>query len=127
MSEPWEVWMATKRSAFDSKQSVYGRSTSVEIGTAKCEICETTTTIMSIDGSGGEYGSFDCCKPCFDKLWTEGMKDGRERYKVHVAGWTLTPGVLPGNIWISDAGGEGGDFHIHELAEVIGKFYKEKF
>ena len=29
----------------------------------------TTTTIMSIDGSGGEYGSFDCCKPCFDKLW----------------------------------------------------------
>ena len=67
--EPWKLWMATRRSAFDSKHSVYGRSTSIEIGTYKCEICETTTTIMSIDGSGGEYGSFDCCKPCFDKLW----------------------------------------------------------
>jgi hypothetical protein len=69
MNEAAKVWMATRRSAFDSKHSVYGRSTSVEIGTYKCEICETTTTIMSIDGSGGEYGSFDCCKPCFDKLW----------------------------------------------------------
>ena len=67
MTEPWEIWMATKRSAFDSKY--YGRSASVEIGTYKCEICKTTTTIMSIDSSDGEYGSFDCCKPCFDKLW----------------------------------------------------------
>jgi len=69
MNEAAKIWMATRRSAFDSKHSVYGRSTSVEIGTYKCEICEITTTIMSIDGSGGEYGSFDCCKPCFDKLW----------------------------------------------------------
>jgi hypothetical protein len=67
----------------------------------------------------------DACKA--QVAYDQGMKDGRERYEVHVAGWTLSPGVLPGNIWISDAGGEGGDFHIHELAEVIGKFYKEKF
>lgn len=57
----------------------------------------------------------------------EGVRHGTERYEVKIAGWTLTPGVQPGMIWISDAGGEGGDFHIHELAEVIGKFYKEKF
>ncbi len=59
--------------------------------------------------------------------YDEGFKQGRERYELHIAGWTLTPGVQPGMIWISAADGEGGDFHIHELAEVIGKFYKEKF
>lgn len=73
MTKPWEIWMATRRSAFDSKHPVYGRSASVEIGTYKCEICETTTTIMSIDSSAGEYGSFDCCKPCFDKLWEKSV------------------------------------------------------
>ena len=71
MAEAWEIWMATKRSVFDSNISVYSRSVGIEIGTAKCEICEEVTTIMSIDGSEGEYGSFDCCKPCFDKLWEQ--------------------------------------------------------
>jgi hypothetical protein len=71
MTEAWKTWMATRRSVFDSEKSVYGRSVGVEIGTARCEICEKVTTIMSIDGSGGEYGSFDCCKPCFEKLWGE--------------------------------------------------------
>jgi hypothetical protein len=69
MSEVWEVWQATRRSVFDSPNSAWGRSTSVDIGTARCELCDQITTIMSIDGSGGEYGSFDCCKPCMDKLW----------------------------------------------------------
>ena len=69
MTEAWNTWMATRKSVFDSEKSAWGRSTSVEIGTATCELCEQVTTIMSIDGSGGEYGSFDCCKPCFDKLW----------------------------------------------------------
>ena len=59
--------------------------------------------------------------------YDQGFQDARERYEVRIAGYTLTPGVQPGMIWISDAGGEGGDFHIDELAEVIGKFYKEKF
>jgi hypothetical protein len=59
--------------------------------------------------------------------YDQGFKDGQARYTVQLGGWTLTPGVQPGMIWISDAGGEGGDFHISELAEVIGKFYKEKF
>lgn len=59
--------------------------------------------------------------------YDQGFQDARERYEVRIAGYTLTPGVQPGMIWISVAGGEGGDFHIHELAEVIGKFYKEKF
>jgi hypothetical protein len=30
-------------------------------------------------------------------------------------------------IWIEAASGEGGDFHIDELAEVIGKFYRGRF
>jgi hypothetical protein len=46
---------------------------------------------------------------------------------VDIAGYVLTPGMGPGMIWIESASGEGGDFHINELAEVIGKFYKEKF
>lgn len=67
----------------------------------------------------------DACKA--QVAYDQGFKDARERFEVRIAGWTLTPGVQPGMIWIQDAGGEGGDFHIHELAEVIGKFYKEKF
>ena len=67
----------------------------------------------------------DACKA--QVAYDQGMRDGRERFEVHIAGWTLTPGVQPGMIWIRDAGGEGGDFHIHELAEVIGRFYQEKF
>jgi hypothetical protein len=59
--------------------------------------------------------------------YDQGFKDGRERFEIRLAGWTLKPGVQPGMIWISDAGGEGGDFHIHELAQVIGMFYKGKF
>lgn len=59
--------------------------------------------------------------------YDQGFKDGQDRYEFKVAGWCLKPGLQPGMIWISDAGGEGGDFHIEELAEVIGKFYKEKF
>ena len=59
--------------------------------------------------------------------YDQGFKDGRERFEVHIAGYVLSPGVQPGMIWIEAASGEGGDFHIHELAEVIGKFYKEKF
>ena len=67
----------------------------------------------------------DACKA--QVAYDQGAKDARERFEVHIAGWVLSPGMQAGMIWISDAGGEGGDFHIHELAEVIGKFYGEKF
>jgi hypothetical protein len=67
----------------------------------------------------------DACKA--QVAYDQGVKDGRERYKVQIAGWRLEPSLQPGMIWISDAGGEGGDFHIDELAEVIGMFYKGKF
>jgi hypothetical protein len=71
----------------------------------------------------------DACKAqvAYDEGFKQGQAQGRERYEVKIAGWTLTPGIQPGMIWITNFGGEGGDFHIHELAEVIGKFYKEKF
>jgi hypothetical protein len=67
----------------------------------------------------------EACKA--QTAYDQGFKDGQAAYKIHLAGWTLTPGVQPGMIWISAADGEGGDFHIHELAKVIGEFYKEKF
>jgi hypothetical protein len=59
--------------------------------------------------------------------YDEGFKDGRERFRVDIAGYVLTPGMGPGMIWIESASGEGGDFHINELAEVIGKFCEERF
>lgn len=59
--------------------------------------------------------------------YDQGFKDGRERFRVDIAGYILTPGMGPGMIWIESASGEGGDFHIDELAEAIGKFYREKF
>jgi hypothetical protein len=30
-------------------------------------------------------------------------------------------------IWISAASGEGGEFHLDELAQIIDRFFKEKF
>ena len=73
-------------------------------------------TLMTIEGACKAQVAYD-----------EGFRQGQQRFEVHIAGWVLKPGVRPGMIWISDAGGEGGDFHVNELAEVIGKFYKEKF
>jgi hypothetical protein len=67
----------------------------------------------------------DACKA--ETAYAEGFRQGRERFVVHIAGWVLTRGSRPGMIWISDAGGEGGDFHIHELAAVIGQFYSGRF
>jgi len=67
----------------------------------------------------------EACKA--QAAYDQGVRDGQACYKVHIAGWTLTPGLRPGMIWISAADGEGGDFHIHELAEAISKFYAEKF
>jgi hypothetical protein len=67
----------------------------------------------------------DACKA--QVAYDEGFRQGQARYTVQISGWRLSPGIQPGMIWIADGGGEGGDFHIHELAEVIGKFYQEKF
>jgi len=67
----------------------------------------------------------EACKA--QTAYDQGVKDGQARFEVHVGGYTLTPGVMPGMIWITNSYGEGGDFHLHELAEVIGKFYREKF
>jgi hypothetical protein len=67
----WELWQATKKDVYESEHSTYSRSTSVQIGQAECEICKETTTIMSVDSSDGEYNSFDCCKPCLEKLWSK--------------------------------------------------------
>ncbi len=67
--EPWEIWLDTKKNVCKSEHSTYGRSTDIHIGEAACEICGERTTIMKIDTSDGEYNLFNCCKPCFEKLW----------------------------------------------------------
>lgn len=69
MSEIWEQWQATRKEVYRAKEGVYSRYTSIDIGQARCEVCEQITTIMSVDIGDGEYGSFDCCKSCLDKLW----------------------------------------------------------
>lgn len=65
MTEAQEIWAATKRTVDIAKYWSAG----IEIGTAECGLCKEVTTVMSIDNSANEYGSFDCCKPCLDKLW----------------------------------------------------------
>ena len=57
----------------------------------------------------------------------QGVLDGQEAFKVHIAGYRLTPGVQPGMIWISNAAGEGGDFRLEELAQAIDQFFKDRF
>jgi hypothetical protein len=47
--------------------------------------------------------------------------------EVHIGGYTLQQGGRPGMIWISAASGEGGEFHLDELAQIIDRFFKEKF
>ena len=69
--QPWEIWRDTSKTIYTSEESAYGRYGTVDIGIAECEMCNQTTTIMSIDGSDGEYRSFNCCKPCMMKLWEQ--------------------------------------------------------
>ena len=69
MTEAWEVWQATRKEVYVANKDAWGRKTHIEIGVYECEICNETTKIMQIDSSDGEYHSFDCCKPCFNKLW----------------------------------------------------------
>jgi hypothetical protein len=57
----------------------------------------------------------------------QGLEEGQRLWQVHLGGYTLMPGMQPGMIWIRSASGEGGDFHIHELAEAVHTFYQEKF
>ena len=69
MKQPWEIWQDTQRTVYESEHSTYSRSTYIIIGESSCEMCGERTTIMEIDTSDGEYNTFDCCKPCFEKLW----------------------------------------------------------
>ena len=70
MTNPiWERWKATVKGVYTADKDAWGRRTHVEIGMSECEICKQDAKIMRIDSSDGEYHSFDCCKPCFEKLW----------------------------------------------------------
>ncbi len=72
MTNPlWEKWKETAKEVYVADRDAWGRRTSVEIGHSQCEVCKEDTVIMQIDSSGGEYYSFDCCKPCFEKLWSQ--------------------------------------------------------
>ena len=54
-----------------------------------------------------------------------------EHSLVHVGDFAIAPGNEDGMVWISridaEGYGEGGDFPIVELEEVIRKFYEERF
>ena len=56
-----------------------------------------------------------------------GFTDGR----VVVGEFFIAPGAREGRVWIGKehgrCAGEGGDFDIKELEELIRKFYEEKF
>ena len=70
MSEPWEEWQRSSQVVHQS-DGAYGRAVVVTIGNSKCRVCGDATLIMEVDTSDGEYSSFDCCKPCLDKLWEQ--------------------------------------------------------
>jgi hypothetical protein len=63
-------------------------------------------------------------------VWEECEKHAAakdEGDEVQIGGYTLKQGERPGMIWISAASGEGGEFHLDELAQIIDQFFKEKF
>ncbi len=63
-------------------------------------------------------------------VWEECEKHAAAREEgdeVHIGGYTLKQGGRPGMIWISASSGEGGEFHLDELAQIIDRFFKEKF
>jgi len=51
-------------------------------------------------------------------------------WQIRVGDLFIAPGRVPntGTVWIGEVeGGEGGEFKTEELAEVLRKFYNEKF
>lgn len=49
----------------DLGEAGYGRSKVVECEIATCDVCHSTTRVLSFDSSDYEYGSVLVCKPCF--------------------------------------------------------------
>ena len=47
--------------------------------------------------------------------------------EVKVGEFSLSKGIEPYKIWIELPGGEGGDFSEADLAELIRRFYRERF
>lgn len=46
---------------------------------------------------------------------------------ISVGEFFIAPGIGEGRVWIGHQSGEGGDFSIEKLEEVIRKFYEENF
>jgi hypothetical protein len=61
------------------------------------------------------------------EAYDAGYAEARAKYLLHLGGYTLTPGVMPGRIWITNAIGEGGDFDVDELCVLVHKFFDERF
>ena len=47
--------------------------------------------------------------------------------KVDIGEFFVAPGIEEGRVWIGKQDGEGGDFVISELEEVIREFYDKNF
>lgn len=54
------------------------------------------------------------------------MIDGIDKH-IDIGEFFIAPSVTEGKVWIGRQDGEGGDFSIVMLQEVIRKFYDEHF
>jgi hypothetical protein len=50
-----------------------------------------------------------------------------EQSAIKIEELLITTGVTPDKVWITCAGGEGGEFSLPQFAEVVRKFYEENF
>jgi hypothetical protein len=53
--------------------------------------------------------------------------EGEITIKTNEASFTLKKGITPERIWIERADGEGGDFSIKDILNLIDKYYCENF
>ena len=59
------------------------------------------------------------------------MADAEEQFagepSVRVGSLRLHKGYAPGNVWIGQEGGEGGDFPVEDIEALLQAYYKEHF
>lgn len=75
---------------------------------------------------GRSFNSPAAARECFDNLNVANRAPSNV-VLFQVGRFTFKPGVEPGNIWIEQDDGEGGDFAAAELEAAIVAFYRENF
>lgn len=60
-----------------------------------------------------------------EQAYQDGYQAARQRYEIRAGAYRITASVNPGMVYLVNSAGEGGEFHGHDLAVAINRFFME--